>query len=225
MLANIAIDGPAACGKTTVAALLAQKLGLVYLDTGAMYRAAAWQVLQAGVSLDDSEAIAAVVKDMALVVRASTRADGHDILVNGRDITSLLHTPEVTAAVPAVACVSAVRRDMVRRQQALAAEGGIVMAGRDICTVVLPDAQFKYYIDASLEERARRRAADLAASGRTTAVADVSAQLAERDKTDSGRADSPLMIAADAVRIDSTSVSAEQVVARIVADYRGAFPQ
>ena len=190
---NIAIDGPAAGGKTTVARLVASELGLLYLDTGMMYRALAWQALQDNVPLDDTEALGKLAEELPLALEAAPDTEaGCRVYVNGVDITAQLHGDQVSAAVSKVASVSAVRADMVKRQQKIAEAGGVVMAGRDICTVVLPEAELQYYLDASLDERAKRR----------------------------HRADSPLKQAERAKYIDCTHLSAAQVSSILVDDYR-----
>ncbi len=222
-LPNIAIDGPAASGKTTVARLVAGRLGLVYLDTGAMYRAVTWKALQDGLDLSDEAGLEALSRGMHLDLRPDAgSAAGHRLLVDGTDITAELHSPEVSRAVPRVASVPGVRRDMVRRQQLKAEQGGVIMAGRDIGTVVMPQARLKFYLDADLAERARRRCADLVAEGRTFSQDEVSRQLQERDDIDSTRNDSPLRPADDAERVDCTACSAEQVVDLVVARYQEA---
>ena len=221
---NIAIDGPAAGGKTTVARILAKRLGLLYLDTGVMYRAAAWQALQLGIAPDDAEAVGSMAEKMDLVLEPDPESSaGCRVLVGGKDITDILHAPEVNAAVSKTAAVSRVRTDMVRRQREMASKGGIVMAGRDICTVVMPDAEFKYFLDASLEERARRRFEDMKSRpGNTLTLEDIREQLAKRDYDDSHRADSPLVQAEGAVYIDCSTISAEEVAERICRDCREA---
>lgn len=222
---NIAIDGPAASGKTTVARLLAGRLNLIYLDTGAMYRAVTWKALQTGLDLADAPALEGLAEALRMDMQADpTSSAGHRILVDGRDITAHLHSPEVTQAVPRVASVPGVRREMVRRQQAKAAEGGVIMVGRDIGTVVMPDARFKFYLDADLAERARRRQRDLEAEGRGFSHGQVETQLQERDAIDSGRDDSPLCMAAGAERLDCTSMSADQVVEYIAGLYEAVRP-
>lgn len=218
---NIAIDGPAAGGKTTVARIVAARLGLLYLDTGMMYRAATWQALEKGCALDDAQALGTLSQNLDL--RLETDADsaaGCKVFVDGRDITSELHSPRVSGSVSKVASCSAVRADMVKRQKQIADEGGIVMAGRDICTVVLPDAKLKYFLDASLEERSRRRLLDMQnRPGNTLTYDDIYKQLAERDYEDTHRADSPLVKAPGASYIDCSSLSAEQVADIICHDY------
>ena len=216
-LPNIAIDGPAASGKTTVARMLAARLGLVYLDTGAMYRAVTWKALQQGLDLADESSLESLAGGMHLAMEPDpTSSAGHRLLVDGHDITGELHSPEVSHAVPRVASVPGVRRDMVRRQREKTEGGGVIMVGRDIGTVVMPDARLKFYLDADLEERARRRRLDLEGEGRGFSQDEVARQLEERDSIDSTRNDSPLRVADDAVRLDCTSRSADQVVDDIV---------
>lgn len=221
---NLAIDGPAASGKTTVARLLARQLGLVYLDTGAMYRAVTWKALQDGVSLNDEAALVALAEELDLGMEPDpSSSTGHRISVEGADITGELHLPEVSRAVPKVASVPGVRRELVRRQQELTSGGGVIMAGRDIGTVVMPDARLKFYMDADLGERARRRQRDLAEEGRPYTVEEVATQLRERDGIDSSRDDSPLRPAEDAELLDCTRLAPQEVVGRIVARYQQAL--
>lgn len=220
-LPNIAIDGPAASGKTTVARLVASRLGLVYLDTGAMYRAVTFQALQRGLDLADQAALEELSCGMRLDMEPDPEsAAGHRLLVDGVDITAELHSPEVSRAVPRVASVPGVRRDMVRRQRLKSEQGGVIMAGRDIGTVVLPEARLKFYLDADLAERARRRLGDLLSEGRDFSREEVSRQLRERDDIDSSREDSPLRVAEDAERLDCTAMSAEEVVDLVVARFQ-----
>ncbi len=157
----IAIDGPSGAGKGTLARTLAERLGYRHVDTGAMYRAVAWRALQTGLSLDDEEAVS------SLAVRAEIEQRDGRITIDGHDVTRAIRTPEMDRAAAAVAKLPAVRRVLVRRQQALGADGNVVMEGRDIGSVVFPDAPVKIYLDASPSERARRRAADTAHTGGT----------------------------------------------------------
>lgn len=224
-LHNIAIDGPAASGKTTVARMLARRLGLIYLDTGAMYRAVTWKALQEGLDLGDHQALEATAVGLHLDMEPDPDSSaGHRLLVDGQDITVHLHSPEVSRAVPRVASVPGVRRDMVRRQREKAEQGGVIMVGRDIGTVVMPDARFKFYLDADLLERARRRRVDLEGEGRAFSHQEVARQLEERDNIDSTRNDSPLCVAQDARRLDCTTRTAEQVVEDIAALYQQERP-
>ncbi|MEW6277238.1 MAG: (d)CMP kinase [Candidatus Eremiobacterota bacterium] len=217
MKINIAIDGVAASGKTTVARMVAARLGLVYLETGAMYRAVTWEALQRSLDLHDEGAVARLSQQLSMRLTPDPSAPvGYRLFLQGRDVSHQLHTPEVSRSVSLVARIPAVRREMVRLQKEMAREGGVVMAGRDIGTVVLPDAPLKIYLTASLDERARRRWAELAQNGTTTDLAALRQDLEERDRMDSSRADSPLEQAPDAEAIDSTDLTPDQVAGRIV---------
>lgn len=214
----IAIDGPSGAGKGTVARGVAARLGYRHIDTGAMYRAVAWLASHRGVALTDEPAVA------ALGERATFDLEGGRITIDGHDVRAAIRTPEMDKAAAAVARLPEVRRVLVGRQRAFADRGGVVMEGRDIGTVVFPEADVKIYLDASPDERARRRAADPAhASSKTGQLADVATALAERDKSDSTRAASPLTIASDATVIDTTGVPIEDVIERVIGliDRRG----
>jgi cytidylate kinase len=208
----IAIDGPSGAGKGTIARAVATRLGFHHVDTGAMYRALAWKALRDGIDLTDEAAVSALAERTQFDV-----SDGH-VSVDGHDIVHAIRTPEMDAAASVVARQPAVRRILVDRQRALAAQGGMVMEGRDIGTVVFPDANVKIYLDASPEERARRRATDAAhASAKgPTAIQDVATALAERDRLDSTRATAPLRVAEDAVTIDTTALSIDAAVERVM---------
>jgi cytidylate kinase len=208
----VAIDGPSGAGKGTVSRALAARLGFAHVDTGAMYRAVAWKAQHDGVDLHSGQAVA----DLARRARFEL---GERIGVDGHDVTAAIRTPEIDAAAAIVARHPAVRAVLVQRQRRYAEGGPVVMEGRDIGTVVFPDADVKVYLDASPEERAMRRAADAAHSaGRDVAdVAGVARSLAERDEIDRTRAVSPLAIAPDAVYIDTTGVPVAEVVARVAA--------
>ncbi len=211
-LPNIAIDGPAASGKTTVARLLARRLKLVFLDTGAMYRAVAWSALEQGIDCNDGEALTALAERCDLEVSPDDSDLGYRIAVDGCDVTDQLHEPRVDKVVSLVAKVSGVRRDLVRRQQAMAAQGGVIMVGRDITTVVMPDADYKFFLDADVGERAHRRFLELQGQGSAIDEAEVLAQLKERDRIDTTRSDSPLQLVSGVTRFDSTGLNIEQVV-------------
>lgn len=206
----VAIDGPSGSGKSTVARAVADALGLEMLDTGAMYRAVTVAVLDQGTDLQDVVAVAAVA-------RAADIELGERVRLNGRDVTAEIRTPEVTANVSTVSAYPDVRSTLVAHQRAwAAAHGGGVAEGRDIGTVVFPDATVKVFLTASDEERARRRQLDEEAARRSVDVEEVRSDLARRDALDSQRAASPLRIAPDALVIDSTQMSVDDVVAEVV---------
>jgi len=207
----VAIDGPSGAGKGTVARAVASRLGYRHVDTGAMYRAVAWKALYEGVDIADEAAVAAVGD------RAAFDLEQGRVAIDGHDVAAAIRTPEIDKAAAAVARHPAVRRVLVARQRAFGGARGVVMEGRDIGTVVFPDADVKIYLDASPEERARRRASDPAhTSSKAAQLADVATALAERDKSDSTRAVSPLAIAPDAVVIDTTGVAVPDVIERVL---------
>lgn len=208
----VAIDGPSGAGKSTAAKALAQRLGYTFIDTGAMYRALAWKALQRGVFLDDGEQLA----DLLEGTRIELVDGGRGVRLDGTDVTDAIRTREVSAAASHVSVHPAVRRGMVARQQALGREGGVVLDGRDIGSAVFPDAEVKFYVDADPPARARRRHAELSEKGPSPSVAEVEREIHERDKKDSTRSDSPLTRTADAVSIDTTTLSPEAVVLRML---------
>ncbi len=216
----VAIDGPAGSGKSTVARGVAGALEMLVLDTGAMYRAATLAVLERGVELDDAEAVTDAARGAEISVGES---GGEVVLLDGRDVTAEIRGPAVTAAVSAVSAHPGVRQVMVARQRAWAERhGGGVVEGRDIGTVVFPDAAVKLYLTATDEERVRRRHRDEEAAARVAAVSDVHDSLARRDALDAGRATSPLRPAEDAVVIDTTGRTVEDVVEEIVTRFGSA---
>lgn len=208
---TIAIDGPSGAGKGTVARAVAAALGYRHVDSGAMYRAVGWQALQAHVALEDEQAVARIA-ELARIEIVS-----ENVFVDGIDVTRAIRTPEIDRAAAAVARLPRVRAELVGRQRALGIDGAIVMEGRDIGTVVFPGADVKIYLDASPEERARRRALDPAHSGGPTAVAEVATALTARDELDRTRAASPLYAAPDASVIDTTGKAITQVVDEVLA--------
>ena len=211
----VAIDGPSGSGKSTVARGVAAALHLRYLDTGAMYRAVTWQVLNQSVALDDPAAIADIAT--AFDLRISTDAAPARVSVDDTDVSTAIRSADVTAAVSAVSAIGAVRAAMVARQRALIGDGGIVVEGRDIGTTVAPDADVKVFLTADEQVRAERRGAEIVGGQVDPEVlAATSAALRQRDAADSGRAASPLNQAPDATVIDATSLSADAVIARIV---------
>jgi len=207
----IAIDGPSGAGKGTVARAVSERLGYRHVDTGAMYRAVGWKALHDGLSLDDEAALAALAERSSLVV------EGGLVAVDGHDVTRAIRTPEMDKTAAAVARLPRVRSALVVRQRAMGLQGDVVMEGRDIGSVVFPEANLKIYLDASAEERARRRANDSAHSGGGAGQAAVAAALEERDRSDATRTASPLTVAPDAVVIDTTDVGVDEVV-RMVLD-------
>jgi cytidylate kinase len=216
----IAIDGPAGSGKSTVANAVARSTGLLVLDTGAMYRAVTLAVLDRDVDPTDADAATAVAHEASIVL-GEPGAD--TVTLDGRDVTVDIRGPAVTAAVSTVSAHPGVREVMVARQRAwVAAHGGGVVEGRDIGTVVFPDAPVKVFLTASDEERARRRQRDEAAAARPTEVDDVRDALARRDALDSGRITSPLRPAADALVLDTTGRTVEDVAAEIAARFEAA---
>lgn len=210
----IAIDGPAGAGKSTVAQRLAARLGLSYIDSGATYRAAALKVLEDGVSPDDEPGVISSVNSADIRLRAADSC--FCVLLGGKDVTGKIRTPEVTLAAAKVSRVPEVRTKLVSLQRRLAGEGGVVMEGRDIGTVVFPKAPLKIFLTASRGERARRRLTDEAAKGRQATLEQTASEIGSRDELDAGRTVSPLVAASDACRIDSTGMTAEDVVDKIV---------
>ena len=210
----IAIDGPSGAGKGTIARAIARELDYRHIDSGAMYRAVGWKAIHDGVPLDDEAAVAALAERSRIDVTST------EVAIDDTDITRAIRTPEIDRAAAAVARLPLVRVILVARQRRLGEGGGIVMEGRDIGTVVFPDADVKVYLDASPEERARRRAIDPAHTGVPTAVSEVATLLTQRDEQDRTRTASPLLAAADAVIVDTTGKGVEEVVKEVMAVVR-----
>src|SRR5262245_16391108 len=239
----VAIDGPSGAGKGTVARAVAEQLGYRYVDSGAMYRAVGWRALRDHLSLDDEPAVAALAEGARIEV------DGRSVAVDGVDVTKAIRTPEIDRASAAVARLAKGRAVLVAGQREVGGGGGggeegrgvgggvggrrrgrgegggVVMEGRDIGTVVFPDADVKIYLDASAEERARRRAHDPAHSGGPATVADVATLLTERDHLDSTRTASPLLVASDALVVDTTTKSVPEVVQEVVRAVERKLPE
>lgn len=211
----IAIDGPAGAGKSTVAKRLAKKLGYTYIDTGAMYRAVAWKTLCQHQGDVTEASILEVAKDIDIWLSC---IDGKArVVVDGIDVTEEIRRPEVTGIVSRVAALGAVREQMVTLQRAMAADGAVVMDGRDIATNVLPNADVKIFLTASVEERARRRYEEMQAKGYPIDLNTLQHEISARDKQDSERLIAPLRQAEDAVLIDTTGMSIDEVTARLLA--------
>jgi len=211
----IAIDGPAGAGKSTVARAVARRLGYLFINTGAMYRAVAWKALRRGVSLDDTERIGQLAREP--LIELTGGVDSMRVLIDGRDITNEIATPQISQAASVVSAIPTVRRALVARQQQMGRAGGVVIEGRDIGTQVFPNAEVKIYLDASSEARAQRRFDEDRARGvAVSSVAEMRAEIEQRDFRDKTRADSPLIQAEDAICIDSSAMAIEEVVERIL---------
>ena len=205
----IAIDGPVAAGKTVVGGELARRLGFKYLDTGIMYRAVGWLARQQAVGMDDEAALGKLAQEASIRIVGE---DSDQVMVGERQVGPELREPDTARYASLVATVHEVRRAMVREQRAIAAAGKIVMVGRDIGTVVLPDADLKVFLTASVEERARRRWREFRREGREVDFSEVLQETRARDRRDSTRADSPLVLSQDAILVDTTDHDIEQVV-------------
>lgn len=211
----IAIDGPSGAGKSTLGRMLARELGLLYADTGAMYRAVALAVVEANVSANDEARVAEVAQRAR--VELTGDPDHLHVQLDGRDVTAEIRTEQASRLASVISTIPAVRRELVRRQREMGESGaGIVLDGRDIGTVVFPDADVKFFVTAVPEERARRRYEENHAKAPSLTLADTLADLNTRDQRDSTRADSPLKIADDAVVIDTTELPVEEVFARML---------
>jgi cytidylate kinase len=208
----VAIDGPSGAGKSTAGKALAERLGYTYVDTGAMYRALALKALRLGTPLDSGERLAALARE----TRIELTDGGRGVRLDGEDATAAIRVREVSAAASRVSVHPGVRRRMVARQQELGRSGGVVLDGRDIGTAVFPDAEVKFYLDAAPERRAARRQAELAAAGEGAELAAIEKEIRDRDRADASRQDSPLVRAPDAVLLDTTQLTPEQVVERML---------
>ena len=218
----VAIDGPAGAGKSTVTRRLAHKLGLLYLDTGAMYRAVTWLVMESNIPLDDKSAIASLIKDVKIKLTSPNAVELPTVVhIDGKEVTNAIRTPEVTANVSAIAAQSAVRAKLVEMQQQWGEKGGIVAEGRDIGTNVFPNAELKIFLTASVRERAKRRWQDLQNQGRDDIdLEQLARDIQARDEQDSNRAIAPLKKADDAIELITDNLTIEQVIDKIVELYR-----
>ncbi len=215
MVLNIAIDGPVGAGKSTIAHAVAERLGILHLDTGAMYRAIGWAAIHAGLDLQDEAGVTDLCRQVRLSVRYDER-EGQHTLVDGQDVTSFIRTPEVSMAASTVSRYVGVRQEMVAIQRRLAAQTSMLLDGRDIGTRVLPEATVKVFLTASAEARAQRRYLEMLGRGEKADFATVLADLCRRDEQDTHRAVDPLRAAEDAIVLDTTAMTFEQVVERIL---------
>ena len=220
---TIAIDGPAASGKSTVGGLLAEQLGYLYFDTGVMYRAVTWEALERGIAIEDESRVTALAEQLRIDVVPPTVNDGrqYTVIADGQDITWEIRYPQVNRGVSPVSAYPGVRLALTAQQRRIGQRGRIVMVGRDIGTVVLPDADLKIYLDATMEERAGRRYLEVVAREGLAVFDEVLASVRRRDEIDSGRECAPLRAAEDAVRIDTTALDVDQVLERVLALVNG----
>jgi CMP/dCMP kinase len=214
----IAIDGPSGAGKSTLAKRLARELGFIYLDTGAMYRALALKVLRQGLDLADDARLARLVESTAIDLQENNGT--LEVLLDGINVADEIRTPEVSQSASKVSALKIVRARMLDLQRGMGQRGSVVAEGRDIGTVVFPNAEIKIFLDASAEERARRRCAELRAAGRPASLSETLREMEERDKRDIERDLAPLRMADDALRIDSSNASADSVAAKVLAKVR-----
>jgi cytidylate kinase len=214
----IAIDGPAASGKSTLGLRLANALGYLFFDTGVMYRAVTWLALNLGMDVLDEEAITALAEETPIDVAPASKDDGRacDVIVEGRDITWETRTPEVDANVSVISAYRGVREALSRQQRRIGLRGRVVMVGRDIGTVVLPEADLKIYLDATVGERAKRRHEEVIARGAASGYNEILSKVIERDRIDSTRNVAPLKAAEDAVVIDSDRMNADEVFEHVL---------
>lgn len=211
----VAVDGPAGSGKSTVAKEIAKALGILYIDTGAMYRTVGMACLKKGIDPTDEEVVVASLD--SLDMKIFPEAGGQRILLDGEDITSRIRTEEIGKSASSVAAYQKVREKLVEIQQGLAKEQSVIMDGRDIGTKVLPDAEVKIYLDASVEERAKRRVGELEAQGKTADLETIREEIAQRDYQDMHRENSPLCRAEDAVNVDTTGLDIPAVTEKLLA--------
>lgn len=211
---KIAIDGPAGAGKSTLAKALAWKLGFLYIDTGAMYRALTWKALQEGIDLSNSSALSELASSTD--IHFDTRDGVQHLYCDGEDVTEVIRSPQVSAEVSKTASFPAVRTIMVRKQQLMAQTSNVIMDGRDIGELVLPDADFKFYLTASLEERSQRRSCEMKKQGYHINEVSVKQEIRKRDRMDSERDFGALKILPDSIIIDTSQRSADEVLAQIL---------
>jgi len=210
----IAIDGPAGAGKSTISRRVAEKLSYLFIDTGAMYRAVAWKTIDLGIDFSNQDSIVNVARESRIELKG--KPNSQQVFVDDHEVTSEIRTPEVGRAASIVSAISGVRRALVAQQQAMGRQGGVVLEGRDIGTAVFPDADIKFYLDASVETRAARRFQEDGAKGIATTLEATKTDIIERDKRDMNRTDSPLVKADDAIYIDTSDLNVDQVIAKML---------
>ncbi len=214
---SVAIDGPAATGKSTVGSTLARRQGWLFVDTGAMYRSVTLAALRSGTRLDDEAAVGEIAKNRSIEIDRGTNDNQPErLLLDGKDVTELLHTPEIDQAVSIVSALAPVREAMVKRQRSIATRRSVVMAGRDIATNVLPAASFKIYLDARPEVRARRRCEEFRKRGEPSEYEQILQQVLDRDRLDSERKLNPLRAADDATVVDTSDLTLDEVIHAVV---------
>ncbi len=210
----IAIDGPSGAGKSTITRLLADRLGYIHIDTGAMFRVVALAAKRAGITADDEEALAGLCRGLSI---AFSRFDsGCRVLMNGEDVSGAIRTPDISLLTSAVSAVKSVRQCLKARQREMGRDGGVVLEGRDIGTVIFPDAEVKFFLTASAEERGRRRFLELRAKGEDVTLEGTIADVARRDAQDEQREHAPLRQASDAIAIDSSRLTIEEVLKMMI---------
>ncbi|MDK2984642.1 MAG: CMP/dCMP kinase [Clostridia bacterium] len=214
MQGNIAIDGPAGAGKSTVAKKLAKKLGYIYIDTGAMYRAITWKALKENINISNKSALAELAQRTEIVIK--NIGDEQKIFCDGEDVTVDIRSPEVSKKVSLVAQVPGVRKRLQEIQKEMAKYNNVVMDGRDIATIVLPDAPYKFYLTASVQERAYRRHKELLGKGYKSDLESIQREISERDRLDQERTESPLMKAPEAIEIDTSKMTIKEVLNKIM---------
>lgn len=213
---NIAIDGPAGAGKSTVAKLVAEKLGYIYIDTGAMYRAITWKALVNKVNTTDYDALIKLAENTKIEFVLNTSTNEQHVICDGQDVTEEIRSPAVSKTVSDVAKIGGVRSILLRQQQLLAKNNDVIMDGRDIGSNVLPQAPFKFYLNASVEERAKRRYIELRDKGYKVNKSEIVKEIQQRDKNDQERAISPLIKVSDAIEIDTSYLKADEVAEKII---------
>ena len=210
----VAVDGPAGAGKSSISKIVAKKLGYLYIDTGAMYRSVTWAVLHNHIDVNNQKAVEALLPELDLTMEASD--DSCKVFIAGQDVTDYIRTPQVNNAVSIVASYKGVRQYLVERQRLMAEAGGVILDGRDIGSVVLPDAELKIYLTASVEARAMRRYLEVKGTSNEQTLEDIKDSVMQRDDMDKNRKESPLIQVEDAVLVDSSDMTFDETVEHIL---------